>query len=137
MALNDFCKISLTAMRHISQSWRDHDTRVKDRDHENFYRIFFAGLEQTLEELKKSHEVFFEKKFLRLIMNSLLGLMIEKNQQLHSQTNFVNRTLELIQIHFKIFNLIHLWASRSLEAMVSLLPHLRTKGKNEASSTAL
>lgn len=116
-ALNDFCKISLSTMRQISQTWRDHDVRVKDRDHENFYRDFFAGLDRQLEELKKIHENFFEKKFLVLIMNSFLGLLIEKQQQIHGNPDFVSRTLELIQIHFKIFNLIQLWATRVLEAM--------------------
>ena len=118
-ALNDFRVTSLAAMREISAAWRDHDVRVADRDHKTYYENFFNGLESRLNNLKNSHNHFFEKKFLKLIMNSYLGRLIEKNQELHQNPDFISRTLNLIQNYFQTFNLIHLWASRALETIAT------------------
>lgn len=119
LALTDFSQTALACLRQISIAWRDHDTRVKGRNHETYFRVFFAELDAILEDIQEHHDGFFQKKFLRLIMNSYLGLMIEKKQQEATNPDFIPRTLELIQIYFKIFNLIHLWASRSLEAIAA------------------
>lgn len=108
---------SLRAMEVVSRMRRDHDPEFDRSGLDADYGRLFEDMESRLARLRESDAAAFDRHFLPLIMNSFLAVRIEREQWRHRQARFVDRTLGLIQVYLKTFNLIHLWASRCAEAL--------------------
>lgn len=107
----------LSAMRELSAAWRDFKPAPNLPAFEAEFARLFDSFEVRLSALRRHDESAFDRGFLGVVMNSFLGLRIERARILNGQMNFVDRTSAMIQLYFKTFNLIHLWASRCLEAL--------------------
>lgn len=108
---------SLKAMREIDEMRRDHDLHTQNIGSEKLYHGFFERLEKELSHIRLHEEQFFDKHFLKMIGGSFFRFRTQCAQLKYREQGFLERTQGLIQTYCQTFNLIHLWSSRSLEAL--------------------
>jgi len=104
-------------MREIDEMRRDHDLSTQNMGCEKLYHGFFERLEKELSHIRLHEERFLDRHFLKIIGGSFFKFRIQCAQLKYREQRFLERTQELIQTYCQTFNLIHLWSSRSLEAL--------------------